>query len=71
MNIPYNIIESHCIQITAQINKGDSFPVRCINFLIKNGNDSETRSMWTTIAQKLVMHGLLTVNDQNQYEIKP
>jgi hypothetical protein len=68
--IPQEIYDYHCKQIREAINNEDTFAISCLNWMKNNASAEEHRMFWKWVGSQLVMSGWLTVNDENNFEIK-
>ena len=65
-----NIVNHHCKEIREAIKKKEYWQVSCINYLKNHASSEETRRDWQWIGGQLVMNGWLTVNADNNFEVK-
>lgn len=63
-------IDLHCKRIREALSRGDHTPITCLNYLKNHSSDPRARQDWSWVGAQLVMNGWLTVNDQNDYEVK-
>ncbi len=64
------ITDHHCKAIRDALKQGDTVPIQCLNYLKNASKDLITRRNWQWVGAQLVMSGHLTVDDENNYQIK-
>lgn len=64
-------LDLHCKDIREAIKQGDGeSKVTYLNYLKNHASSPETRREWAWIGQCLVMHGWLTVDASNNFQVK-
>lgn len=65
-----DIVDFHCKTIRESIKSGDSSIISYLNYLKNYASSINTRKDWLWIGHCLVMNGYLTVDDNNDFQVK-
>ncbi len=68
--MPQDVVDHHCKSIRESIKAGDLSLVTCLNYLKNHASSESTKRDWQWIGAQLVMSGWLTVDDQNNFQVK-